>query len=113
MLIIGRSAPPTPMWRMRSKQTLCLVEEADLAFTPQEAADLFASYGLGAADARAALEQTRGRAAALDKTAAWMSRAEAGTHHVERNSPRRVAGGSRVYPPNSQPRRGGRRAVGR
>ncbi|HEX7175771.1 MAG TPA: AAA family ATPase [Pyrinomonadaceae bacterium] len=113
MLIIGRSAPPTPMWRMRSKQTLCLIEEAELAFTPQEAVDLFSSYGLGAGDARAALEQTRGRAAALDKTAMWMSRAEAGIHHVERNSSRRVACGSRVYPSNSQPRRERRRASGR
>ena len=66
MLIIGRSLPPTPVWRMRSKQTLCLIEEAALAFTPEEAADLFASYGLAGRDARAALEQSRGRAAALD-----------------------------------------------
>ena len=44
MLIIGRSLPPTPVWRMRSKQTLCLVEEATLAFTPQEAAELFALF---------------------------------------------------------------------
>lgn len=46
MLLIGRSVPPTPVWRMRSKQTLCLVEESALAFTPREAADLFAGYGL-------------------------------------------------------------------
>jgi LuxR family transcriptional regulator, maltose regulon positive regulatory protein len=73
MLLIGRSLPPTPMWRMRSKQTLCLVEEAALAFTPREAADLFASYGLSARDARAALEQTGGRAAALDASARRLS----------------------------------------
>lgn len=73
MLIIGRSLPPTPVWRMRSKQTLCLVEEAGLAFTPEEAADLFASYGLAGLDARSALEQTQGRAAALDATARRMS----------------------------------------
>jgi LuxR family maltose regulon positive regulatory protein len=69
MLIIGRSLPPTPVWRMRSKQTLCLVEEGALSFTPREAADLFASYGLAGRDARAALEQTGGRAAALDRLA--------------------------------------------
>jgi LuxR family maltose regulon positive regulatory protein len=69
MLIIGRSLPPTPVWRMRSKQTLCLVEEAALAFTPQEAEDLFADYGLAGRDARRALEQTGGRAAALDALA--------------------------------------------
>ncbi|MCA1614927.1 MAG: hypothetical protein LC795_15015 [Acidobacteria bacterium] len=73
MLVIGRSLPPTPVWRMRSKQTLCLVEEAALAFTPQEAADLFASYGLAGCDARAALEQTQGRAAALDGMVRRMS----------------------------------------
>jgi LuxR family maltose regulon positive regulatory protein len=73
MLLIGRSLPPTPVWRMRSKQTLCLVEETGLAFTPQEAADLFAVYGLTARDARAALEQTRGRAAALDALARRIS----------------------------------------
>lgn len=73
MLIIGRSLPPTPVWRMRSKQTLCLVEEAELAFTPKEAADLFASYGLAGRDARAALEQSQGRAAALDGMARRMS----------------------------------------
>jgi LuxR family transcriptional regulator, maltose regulon positive regulatory protein len=73
MLLIGRSLPPTPMWRMRSKQTLCLVEEGALSFTPQEAADLFASYGLEGRDAHAALEQTQGRAAELDRLARRMS----------------------------------------
>jgi LuxR family transcriptional regulator, maltose regulon positive regulatory protein len=73
MLLVGRSLPPTPVWRMRSKQTLCLVEEAALSFTPREASDLFASYGLAGRDARAALEQTRGRAAALDALARRLS----------------------------------------
>ena len=73
MLIVGRGLPPTPMWRMRSKQTLCLVEEGALSFTPQEAADLFASYGLEGRDAHAALEQTQGRAAELDRLARRMS----------------------------------------
>ena len=73
MLIIGRSLPPTPAWRMRSKQMLCLVGEEELAFTPQEAADLFASYGLTDGDARAALEQSGGRASTLDKAAKRMS----------------------------------------
>jgi LuxR family maltose regulon positive regulatory protein len=82
MLIIGRSLPPTPVWRMRSKQTLCLVEEAALAFTPQEAANLFAAYGLAGRDARAALEQTQGRAAALDAMARRMSGEEEGSGHA-------------------------------
>ncbi|HEX7958110.1 MAG TPA: AAA family ATPase [Pyrinomonadaceae bacterium] len=84
MLLIGRSLPPTPVWRMRSKQTLCLVEEAALAFDTQEAAELFASYGLAGRDARAALEQTQGRAAALDALARRMSGCDAGGHAAGR-----------------------------
>jgi LuxR family transcriptional regulator, maltose regulon positive regulatory protein len=82
MLIIGRSLPPTPVWRMRSKQTLCLIEEAALAFTPQEAADLFAGYGLATRDVRTAVEQTGGRAAALDEMARQMSAARRGASCV-------------------------------
>jgi LuxR family maltose regulon positive regulatory protein len=82
MLIIGRSLPPTPVWRMRSKQTLCLVEEAALAFTPQEAEDLFAAYGLAGRDARRALEPTGGRAAALDAAARRMSAGRRGSHCI-------------------------------
>jgi LuxR family maltose regulon positive regulatory protein len=78
MLVVGRGLPPTPIWRMRSKQTLCLVEEGALSFTPQEAEELFASYGLSGRDARAALEQTQGRAAAVDGLARRMSGAAAG-----------------------------------
>jgi LuxR family maltose regulon positive regulatory protein len=82
MLLIGRSLPPTPVWRMRSKQTLCLIEEAALAFTPREAADLFAAHGLTTRDARAALEQTGGRAAALHETARRVSGARRGAQCV-------------------------------
>ena len=66
VMLLGRSLPPTPLWRMRSKQTLCVLEEEMLAFTLEEARDLYASYGLSAAGAAAALKETRGRAATLD-----------------------------------------------
>jgi LuxR family transcriptional regulator, maltose regulon positive regulatory protein len=69
MLITGRSLPPAPLWRMRSKQTLCVVEEAVLTFTLKEAEKLFDSYGLVAEPAKSALQQSRGRAAALDALA--------------------------------------------
>jgi LuxR family transcriptional regulator, maltose regulon positive regulatory protein len=82
MLILGRSLPPTPVWRMRSKQALCLVEEGALAFTPQEAADLFDGYGLSRCEARRALEQTGGRAAALDALALRMRGARRGPPHA-------------------------------
>lgn len=66
VILLGRSMPPTPLWRMRSKQTLCVLEEESLAFTHEEARSLYASYGLTAAGADAALGETRGRAATLD-----------------------------------------------
>ncbi|HYE66899.1 MAG TPA: hypothetical protein VD966_15015, partial [Pyrinomonadaceae bacterium] len=73
LLITGRSLPPAPLWRMRSKQTLCVIEESALAFTPHEARKLFDSYGLSEWQASAALEETRGRAAALDRLGCLLS----------------------------------------
>jgi LuxR family maltose regulon positive regulatory protein len=69
VMLLGRSLPPTPLWRMRSKQTLCVLEEETLAFTLEEARALYASYGLSVAGADAALGETRGRAATLDARA--------------------------------------------
>ena len=69
VILMGRSLPPTPLWRMRSKQTLCVLEEETLAFTLEEARALYASYGLPGAGADAALSETRGRAATLDARA--------------------------------------------
>jgi LuxR family transcriptional regulator, maltose regulon positive regulatory protein len=68
-MLLGRSLPPTPLWRMRSKQTLCVVDEAALAFTLEESRQLYASYGLHAERADAALAETRGRAATIDARA--------------------------------------------
>lgn len=73
IIVTGRTMPPIPMWRMRSKQTLCLIEESALAFTLQEAQELFKSYGLSNAQAQEAFKQTRGRAALLDKVAQALS----------------------------------------
>ena len=69
LVLIGRSLPPAPLWRMRSKQTLCVIDEPALAFSPEEAEHLFESYGLPCWMAQPALEQTRGRACALDMRA--------------------------------------------
>jgi ATP/maltotriose-dependent transcriptional regulator MalT len=80
VMLLGRSLPPTPLWRMRSKQTLCVMDEPALAFTPAEARGLYASYGLAPERAEAALRETRGRAATLDARA----RAEAVAEEVER-----------------------------
>jgi LuxR family maltose regulon positive regulatory protein len=65
MIITCRSLPPSPLWRMRSKQTLCVIDEGTLSFTPDEANMLFRSYGLSETESRIALEEARGRASAL------------------------------------------------
>lgn len=69
VLVTARALPPVPLWRMRSKQTLSVVDEETLAFTEPEAVSLFARYGLSEASARAAWRSARGRAALLDATA--------------------------------------------
>lgn len=69
MLILGRGLPPAPMWRLRSKQRLFVINEHMLAFTQAEAEELFSGYGLGAEDARLALDRTGGRAAGLHAAA--------------------------------------------
>lgn len=70
LLVTGRGLPPAPLWRMRSKQTLCVIDETELAFTLAEAQALWRAYGLpGAQEAGAALTRTRGRAALLDALA--------------------------------------------
>ena len=69
MLILGRGLPPAPIWRLRSKQRLFVINEHMLAFTQTEAEELFSSYGLDAEKARLALEQTGGRASGLHAAA--------------------------------------------
>lgn len=69
MLITSRTMPPAPLWRMRSKQTLSVIDEDTLGFTRQEAVELFESYGLSSEQANIALDHTHGRAAALTRIA--------------------------------------------
>lgn len=61
VLITCRSMPPAPLWRLRSKQMLRVVDEQELSFTVEEAVRLFATYGLSEEYARIALCQTGGR----------------------------------------------------
>jgi LuxR family transcriptional regulator, maltose regulon positive regulatory protein len=69
MLILERGLSPAPMWRIRSKQRPFVITEQMLAFTLTEAEELFFGYGLSAEEARLALKQTGGRAAALHSVA--------------------------------------------
>jgi len=74
LLITSRNLPPAPLWRMRSKQSLVVMDEETLAFTRAEAVALFESYGLSSDQASIALDHTHGRAASLCESAAFLSR---------------------------------------
>jgi LuxR family maltose regulon positive regulatory protein len=76
LLITSRNLPPAPLWRLRSKQSLVVIDEPALAFTNSEAVALFQTYGLSPEHASIALDHTHGRAAALDEAAVFLSRAK-------------------------------------
>lgn len=69
VMLVSRSLPPAPLWRMRSKQTLHVIDEPELAFTVPEARRLFGAHGLSDIAACQAWERTRGRAGLLDECA--------------------------------------------
>jgi LuxR family transcriptional regulator, maltose regulon positive regulatory protein len=70
LIITCRSLPPTPLWRLRSKQMLRVIDEAELAFTLEETLRLFETYGLSEEHASIAFGITNGRAAAIANFAA-------------------------------------------
>ena len=74
ILITSRTMPPVPLWRMRSKQTLKVIDEATLAFTRAESLELFETYGLSVELARAAYDRSHGRAGSLAAYAIALSR---------------------------------------
>jgi ATP/maltotriose-dependent transcriptional regulator MalT len=72
MLMTSRTMPPAPLWRMRSKQTLSVITEEHLAFTREEAIELFEHCALSSEQASIALDHTHGRAASLVRFAAML-----------------------------------------
>lgn len=90
VLITSRSMPPAPLWRMRSKQTLSVVDDDMLSFTRDEAAELFASYGLNREQAAIAFDHSHGRAASLSSLAATLHYTETSDGGVAINDAVRV-----------------------
>jgi ATP/maltotriose-dependent transcriptional regulator MalT len=76
LLITSRTMPPAPLWRMRSKQTLSVIDEETLSFTREEAISLFESYDLSREQACIALDYCHGRAAALTSLATTLHELE-------------------------------------
>ncbi len=61
LLLIARTLPPLPLWRLRSKQVLGVLDEKMLTCTLDEASELFRKYQLSSAAARSAHKRTYGR----------------------------------------------------
>lgn len=69
VLMLARSAPPFPLWRLRSKHVLDVVDEKLLAFTVPETIELFRHYKLSENAARSAHKRAFGRIAKLREIA--------------------------------------------
>ena len=86
MLITSRNLPTPPLWRLRSKQSLVVIDEATLAFSRAEAIFLFESYGLTGDQACIALDHTHGRAGALDDAATFLRKSASRFGRVKESS---------------------------
>lgn len=64
-LLLCRSKPPSPLWRLRSKQMLNVIDEKLIAFNVTETEDLFASMRLPRTMAREAQRRSFGRISKL------------------------------------------------
>jgi LuxR family maltose regulon positive regulatory protein len=92
VVLAGRTLPPAPLWRLRSKQTLRVIDESALLFTPVETAELLSSYALSADLTASIWTNTRGRAAALDAAVREQAaRARGGAQATSREAARHAA----------------------
>lgn len=65
LLMLCRSKPPAPMWRMRSKQMLNVLDEKEIAFDANETKGLFRALGLAVAGSETARLKSFGRISKL------------------------------------------------
>lgn len=69
LLLLCRSRPPSPLWRLRSKQMLNVIDEKLLAFNCEETTKFFRRAGLSAKTARKAHADSFGRIAKVKQIA--------------------------------------------
>lgn len=80
VLMLCRSKPPLPLWRMRSKHMLNVVDEKMLAFDEEETADLCRKFGLPENVSHRVPANAFGRAG---KVAEFLQREPAGDYYEE------------------------------
>lgn len=76
-IMLSRSKPPTPIWRLRSKQVLNVIDEKLLAFSASEAQEFFALHGVPEDDVEAALSESFGHVGSLKTIARNLGAAKA------------------------------------
>ena len=69
VILLCRSKPPNPLWRLRSKQQLNVIDEKVLSFDLVETVELFGKHGLKRLDAEVAHAATFGRISKLIEAA--------------------------------------------
>jgi ATP/maltotriose-dependent transcriptional regulator MalT len=65
LLLLCRSKPPNPLWRLRSKQQLDVIDEKTLAFDRDETISLLTQFGRSQAEAARIHAETFGRVSKL------------------------------------------------
>jgi LuxR family maltose regulon positive regulatory protein len=65
LLLLCRSKPPNPLWRLRSKQQLDVIDEKTLAFDQDETISLLKQFGRSQAEALRIHAETFGRVSKL------------------------------------------------
>ena len=65
LLLLSRSKPSAPLWRLRSKQILNVIDEKLLALSVEETEQLYNNYGLNTEHAKKAHRDTFGRISKL------------------------------------------------
>lgn len=65
LVLLSRVKPPQPLWRVRSKQVLGVVDEKLLAFNLEETVEFFKKNGVAECRAAAAHKKTFGRISSL------------------------------------------------
>lgn len=67
VVMLSRSKPPNPVWRLKSKQVLSVIDERSLSFSASEARELFALHGLTNEEGVSAHRESFGKVAKLIK----------------------------------------------
>lgn len=67
LLLLARSSPDFPIWRLRSKQVVGVLDEKLLAFTEEETKKLFTEREISGDGARQAWRETYGRISKIEK----------------------------------------------